>query len=178
MHALARTRLHSCVPHSGASVSGALPAWAWVAFGGVALGLSDLAFAALYWFLYSGTAPIRIPQSIAGWVLGPAAARAGGIATALAGAALYCAVVATMVAGYLGLSAWRPAVHAQVAFSGAMYGLAMYVLLFRIVLPLAVPDPSPASAMPPSWTAACLAAYAGIGIGCALLARAKAARNG
>ena len=174
MHALAR--IHS---DSGArqSVARPLPAWAWVACGGVALGLADLAFAALYWFLHSGVAPVRIPQSIAGWVLGPALARAGGVATALAGAALYCTVVSAMVAGYLKLSAWRPAMHARWAFSGAMYGLAMYVLLFRLVLPLAAPAQAPAS-MPPSWTLACLAAYAGIGIGCALVARAKAARDG
>lgn len=169
MHALAR--IHS------ESAARPFPAWAWVACGGVALGLADLAFAALYWFLHSGVAPVRIPQSIAGWVLGPAVARAGGVATALAGAALYCTVVAAMVAGYLKLSAWRPAMHAQGAFFGAMYGLAMYVLLFRLVLPLAAPAQAPAS-MPPSWTLACLAAYAGIGIGCALLARAKAARDG
>src|SRR5688500_15076268 len=185
MHALARIHSEPCMPQAGARPSAArppnarpLPAWAWVACGGVALGLADLAFAALYWFLHSGVAPIRIAQSISGWVLGPAAARAGGIPSALAGAALYCAVVAAMVAGYLKLSAWRPAVHARVAFSGAMYGLAMYVLLFRLVLPLAAPANAPTSAMPPPWTIACLAAYAGIGIGCALLARAKAARDG
>ena len=45
-------------------------------------------------------------------------------------------------------------------------------------MPLATPANAPAPAMPPSWTIACLAAYAGIGIGCALLARAKAARDG
>ena len=170
MHALARI--------DSLRAARALPAWAWVACGGVALGLADLAFAALYWFLHSGIAPIRVPQSIAGWVLGPTAARAGGVGTALAGAALYCAVVAAMVAGYLKLSAWRPAMHARVALSGAMYGLAMYVLLFRVVLPLAAPMSVPAPAMPASWTIACLAAYAGIGIGCALIARAKAARDG
>ena len=62
--------------------------------------------------------------------------------------------------------------------SGAMYGLAMYLLLFRLVLPLVAPAHAPAPAMPTSWTIACLAAYAGIGIGCALVARAKAARDG
>lgn len=175
MHALARPPLHSGTSRSG---SRPLPAWAWVAFGGVALGLSDLAFAALYWFLHNGLAPIRVPQSIAGWVLGTAAARAGGLATALAGAALYCAVVGAMVAGYMNLTGWRPALHSRAVSCGLMYGLAMYVLLFRIVLPLAVPAHAPAAAMPPSWTLACLAAYAGIGVGCALLARAKAARDG
>lgn len=180
MHALARTRFDSGASRSGPSHAGMrpLPAWAWVALGGMVLGLADLAFAALYWFLHSGMAPIRVPQSIAGWVLGTAAARAGGMATALAGAALYCAVVAAMLAGYLKLSAWRPAMHARVALWGGTYGLAMYLLLFRVVLPLAAPDRAPSPAMPASWTLACLAAYAGIGMGCALLARAKATRGG
>ena len=46
----------------------------------------------------------------------------------------------------------------------------MDALLFRIVLPLfAAGEPH---ALPMSWTAACLAAYSGIGVGCALIARA------
>ena len=169
MHALARI-------HADSDARISLPGWAWVALGGIALGLSDLAFAALYWFLHSGLAPIRIPQSIAGWVLGAAEARAGGAATAFAGAALYCAVIGAMVAGYLKLAAWRPSLHARVAFAGIAFGLAMYVLLFRIVLPLLVATSSH-GAMPRSWTIACLAAYAGIGVGCALIARMKAARD-
>lgn len=147
----------------------ALPVWAWVAGGGIVLGLADLGIAAGYWFLHSGTDPIRIPQAIAGWVLGREHARAGGMATALAGAALYCAIVGAMVAGYLRLASRWPRVHAHVADAGVVYGLAMYVLLFRIVLPLFVAGEP--HALPMSWTAACLAAYAGIGVGCALIAR-------
>jgi len=169
MHVLARI-------HVEADARPSLPVWAWVALGGTALGLGDLAFAALYWFLHSSLAPIRIPQSIAGWVLGAADARAGGAATAFAGAALYCAIVGAMVAGYLKLTAWRPALHAHVAFAGIVYGLAMYALLFRIVLPVFAASSSHA-AMPLSWTVACLAAYAGIGVGCALIARMQAARD-
>ena len=48
----------------------AWPRWAWIAGGGTALALADLVFAAAYWFLHSGTSPMRIPQSIAAWVLG------------------------------------------------------------------------------------------------------------
>jgi uncharacterized membrane protein len=169
MHARPALRPHVALP----SAARAWPTWAWVAAGGIGLGLADLAFAALYWFLHSGTPPIRIPQAIAGWVLGAHDARAGGIATALAGAALYCAIVAAMVAGYMRLASRWQALHANVAIAGGLYGLAMYALLFRVVLPL-LAVPSPSKAMPPSWTLACLAAYAGIGIGCAWIARAKA----
>ena len=166
MHVLARI-------HVEADARRSLPVWAWVALGGTALGLGDLAFAALYWFLHSSLAPIRIPQSIAGWVLGAADARAGGAATAFAGAALYCAIVGAMVAGYLKLTAWRPALHAHVAFAGIVYGLAMYALLFKVALPLFAANASGAT-MPWHWTLACLAAYAGIGTGCAAIAAAHA----
>ena len=74
-----------------------------------------------------------------------------------------------MVAGYLRLSSRWPRVHGHVAEAGVVYGLAMYTLLFRVVLPLFVAGEP--HALPMSWTVACLAAYAGIGVGCALIAR-------
>lgn len=149
-----------------------LPAWILCVLGGLGLGLADLLFAAIFWHLHAGVAPIRIPQSIAGWVLGPAQARAGGLATALAGAALYCAVVGAMVAGYMKLSADRPPLRgAHAWWIGGWYGIAMYGLLFHVVLPLFA-APSPAKTMPVAWTVACLVAYWGIGMGCTWIARA------
>lgn len=149
-----------------------LPAWVWCVFGGIALGLADLAFAAVFWSMHSGVAPIRIPQAIAGWVLGPVEARSGGHATALAGAALYCFVVATMVAGYLRVYAHVPRVRgAQRWWAGGWYGIAMYAVLFRLVLPL-LAAPAPSRVMPVEWTLACVVAYVGIGLGCAWVARA------
>ena len=154
-----------------------LPAWGWVAFGGMALGLADLAFAALFWFLHGGVDPIRVPQAIAGWILGPEEARAGGWATAAAGAGLYCYVVGAMVAGYLRLSARRPRLRREDAWwAGGLYGLAMYALLFRVVLPLFAAA-SPSKAMPAEWTLACLVAFWGIGMGCAWIARAHFDRD-
>jgi len=169
MHALPSVHVQSVRP---------LPTWAWVAFGGIALGLADLAFAALFWFLHSGVPPIRIPQSIAGWVLGPAVARSGGLATAFAGAALYAYVVGAMVAGYLRLSAHWPRLRGDAAWwAGAVYGVAMYVLLFRIVLPLFAAPSHASTAMPAAWTLSCLVAYWGIGMGCAWIARAHGDRD-
>lgn len=149
-----------------------LPAWAWCVFGGIALGLADLAFAAVFWNLHSGVAPIRIPQAVAGWVLGPVEARSSGLAAALAGAALYCFVVATMVAGFLRVFVRMPRLRGSHAWwAGGWYGLAMYALLFHLVLP-AFAAPAPSKAMPIEWTLACLVAYWGIGMGCAWIARA------
>jgi uncharacterized membrane protein len=172
MHVLAHVNAHSRAHPRGHARP--LPVWAWVAGGGIALGFADLAFAALYWSLHSDFPPIRIAQGIAGWVLGTQEARAGGIATALAGLALYAAIVAAMVAGYMRLARHWPRLHAHAWSAGTAYGLAMYVLLFDIVLPNFSAATLPTHA-PLSWTVACLAAYAGIGLGCAAIARASSA---
>jgi hypothetical protein len=161
------------VPLASPARPTAPPAWAWIAFGGLALGLGDLAFAALYWFLQVGLPPIRVAQAIAGWVLGSEAARAGGLATAFAGAALYCYIVGAMVAGYLRLHARSLRVRNAGLAAGVVYGLAMYALLFKIVLPLFAANAGGA-ALPWHWTLACLAAYAGIGAGCAAIAATHA----
>ena len=161
------------VPALSRPRSQAWPAWAWIVFGGLSLGLGDLAFAALYWFLHNGLPPIRVPQAIAGWVLGSDVARAGGFATAFAGVALYCYLVGAMVAGYVRLHARSVRVRSAGLAGGVVYGLAMYALLFKVVLPLFAANASGA-AMPWHWTLACLAAYAGIGAGCAAIAAAHA----
>ena len=152
----------------------AWPAWASVALGGSALALADLAFASLYWFLSTGLAPVRIGQSIASWVVGSHAADAGGIDAAIAGALLYCATVAAMVAGYMRLATHWPRLHAHAWIAGSVYGLAMYGLLFQVLVPYFSAATVCGGHLPLSWTIACLAAYAGIGIGCAVIARAHA----
>ena len=153
----------------------AWPRWAWIAGGGIALALADLAFAAAFWFLHSGTSPMRIPQSIAAWVLGTPAARAGGVETAALGTVLYCAVIVAMAAAYARIAARWPRVHAHVASIGVAYGVACYALVLRIL----VPEFSAATVahdLPLEWTIACVAAWGGIGFGCALIARAMRLR--
>jgi hypothetical protein len=152
----------------------AWPAWASVALGGSALALADLAFASLYWFFYGGVTPVRIGQGIASWIVGSHAAHAGGVDAAIAGVLLYCATVAAMVAGYMRLASQWPGLHRHALLAGSVYGFAMYALLFEVFVPhLSAATVSGGSA-PLSWTIACLAAYAGIGIGCAVIARAHA----
>ena len=147
-----------------------LPAWAWILIGGSLLALADLAFASVFWSLRSGTPPIRIPQSIAAWVLGAPAAHAGGGATALAGMFLYACVVCAMVAGYVRLAQRFAVVRTWGFAGGVIYGCAMYALLFHGVLPAWSAAPPPSN--PPStWVVACLAAYSCIGGGCVAIAR-------
>ncbi|MUV13906.1 hypothetical protein [Noviluteimonas gilva] len=150
------------------------PAWASVALGGSAFALADLAFASLYWFFYGGVTPVRIGQGIASWVVGSHAAHAGGVDAAIAGVLLYCAAVAAMVAGYMRLTARWPRLHAHAWIAGSVYGMAMYGLLFEVIVPYFSAATVSGGSAPLSWTIACLAAYAGIGMGCATIARAHA----
>ncbi|MCC8362368.1 hypothetical protein LK996_04690 [Lysobacter sp. A6] len=163
-------------PLSLPSAARAWPAWAWIVGGGIALALADLVFAAGFWFLHSGTAPARIPQSIAAWFIGTHAARAGGIETALLGAVSYCALIATLVAVYVRIAARWPRVHAHVASVGVAYGVACYALVLRILVPAFSAASSNAHDMPIEWTLACVAAWGGIGFGCAWIARAIRSR--
>ncbi|KGQ19540.1 hypothetical protein LF41_2800 [Lysobacter dokdonensis DS-58] len=152
----------------------AWPAWAVVALGGSALALADLGFVSVYWFLHSGVAPVRIGQGIASWVVGSQAAHAGGLDAAIAGALLYCATVAAMVAGYMRIAARWPRLHARAWFAGTVYGIAMYGLLFEVLVPYVSAASVGNGHAPVSWTLACLVSYAGIGIGCAAIARSQA----
>jgi hypothetical protein len=146
-----------------------LPAWAWVAFGGIALGLRGPRVRGAVLVPAQRSPPIRIAQASRA---GSSArqARAGGWPPRSPG-------------GVVLLRSWRdgrrlhalvralaaPARHAR--GRGRAYGLAMYVLLFRIVLPT-----SPrrrCARMPPVVDARVPGAYAGIGMGCAWIARAS-----
>jgi hypothetical protein len=157
------------------SAAPAWPAWASIAIGGSALALADLAFASTYWFFH-GVAPVRIGQGIASWVVGSAASHAGGADAAIAGVLLYCACVAAMVAGYMRLTTMWPRLHAHAIVAGAAYGVAMYGLLFEVIVPYLSAATVSSGASPSSWILGCLVAYAGIGIGCAAIARAHALR--
>jgi len=162
--------------HALPSAARAWPALAWIVGGGTALALADLAFAAVFWFLHSGTPPMRIPQSIAAWFIGTPAARAGGVETAMLGTVLYCAVIATLVAAYVGIARRWPRVHAHVASVGVAYGIASYAVVLQILVPSLSAASVNAHDMPIEWTIACVAAWGGIGFGCAWIARALRSR--
>jgi hypothetical protein len=143
---------------------------------GVLGGCADLGFAAAYW-LPQGVAPIRIPQSIAAWVLGKEAAITGGSATALMGIALYCYLTTLMATLYVLMARRHPVLVRRPFLAGALYGAAMYLLLFRAIVPLWTGIPS--SPEPLEWTLACVAAFVFfIGIPSALCARLKAGTAG
>lgn len=162
--------LAMALPHADARP---LPAWLWVPALGIVAGGADLAFAAAWWAPL-GVEPIRIPQAIAGWVVGKPAAHAGGLATAVLGALLYLSLISLMVAGYLALARRMRPLAAHPFACGAAYGTAMYVLLFEVVqrvVPLWTGQPQPQVRF--AWVVACVFAYVFlIGIPAALATRA------
>lgn len=146
VHPTARFAAHSSRP----------AAWAWVVIGGLAVGSADLLFA-MTWWAQSGTPPARILQSIWAWVVGREAAFAGGVASALAGAALYYALMSAIVAIYHGAARDHRVLRERPLLAGALYGAAWFVLLHIVIVPLF--SAAPPKHFPLDWNLACLLAH-------------------
>lgn len=143
----------------------------WLLLAAVAAAVLDLGFAVLFW-AFEGVPPIRIPQSIAGWLLGRAAYE-GGIATAVLGTVLYIALMWTLAMLYRGLSRSFPQLLRQPVRFGLAYGALMYGLVFHIAVPLFTAA-GPASQRA-DWIVACVVAYMVlVGLPCAWAARRAA----
>jgi hypothetical protein len=104
-----------------------------VAVGGLVAGVVDLLGAiAVYW----PASPLGILRSIAAGVVGPAAARGGGLGLAAAGLALHF-IVALGAATAFVLAARRfPALIRWPWLTGPLYGLAVFLAMNYAVIPL------------------------------------------
>jgi hypothetical protein len=143
----------------------------WLLLAAVAAAVLDLGFAVLFWAA-EGVAPIRIPQSIAGWLLGRAAYQ-GGIATAVLGTLVYTALMWALALLYRGLSRAFPRLLRQPVRFGLAYGALMYGLVFHIAVPLFTA--AGPSSQRPDWIVACAVAYMVlVGLPCAWAARRAA----
>jgi len=105
-----------------------------VAWGGFACGVLDIT-AALLVYGYFGAKPLRLLQGIAGGLLGPRT-YSGGIATALLGLLCHFVIAFSAAAVYVGASRIMPFLVRHAVFSGALYGVAVYFFMNRIVVPL------------------------------------------
>lgn len=102
--------------------------------GGLAVGTLD-ALDALIFFGLRGVRPIRIFQSIASGLLGRAAF-AGGYRTALLGAGLHYFIAFVIVCTYVLASRRLRTLTRAPLFWGPVYGVAVYLVMNLIVLPL------------------------------------------
>ena len=105
-------------PHDP-STSGLSPAWKVILCGGVVVAILDIANAIIFWFIYRGTDPIVIFQSIASGLLGRDSFN-GGISTGLLGAFLQFFISSCIAAAfYFGSLLW-PVLLKKPALSGGI----------------------------------------------------------
>ncbi|MEZ0469440.1 hypothetical protein [Luteimonas salinilitoris] len=141
-------------------------------FGGLLAGTLDLIYICSLWAA-KGIGAMRILQSVAAGWLGREAALAGGIATALLGLVSHYAIAIVMACVY-GLASRRwPRLLRNPLRYGALYGIALYLAMNFVVVPL-----SAAGSGPPRWewmqVSHLLAHMLLVGIPCALAARLAA----
>jgi hypothetical protein len=115
--------------------------WSTVLCGGLAIAATDLIYCILFWSP-QGVAPMHLLQGIAAGALGKASFH-GGLTTALLGAGFQwligcCFVLAyALVARHVQLLLQHPRRY------GVAYGMALYIVMSRIVVPLsAAPHPA------------------------------------
>jgi len=101
---------------------------------GLACGAMDIT-AALLVYGSMGLAPLRLLQGIAGGVLGPRTFE-GGVATAVLGLFLHFVIAFGAASVYFVASQALPILLQQAALCGALYGVAVYFFMNRIVVPL------------------------------------------
>jgi len=136
----------------------------WGLLAAVAAGLADLGATALYW-ASQGVPALRIPQSVAAWVLGREA-YAGGMTTAIAGIVLFVVLVWGLVHLYVRVArAWRWLPRHPVR-GGLAYGALAYVAIFHVAVPLFAVDGS-APARPDGIAVGLLTCAVLIGLACA-----------
>jgi hypothetical protein len=109
-----------------------------IAWGGLAAGVLDIT-AAFVIYGARGATPVRILQSIAGGLIGPAAFR-GGLQTAALGALLHFLIAFTAAAVFYAASRSLPVLVRRPAVWGPLYGIVVYLFMNYVVVPLsAVP---------------------------------------
>ena len=113
-------------------------------WGGLIAGTLDICAAFLTAWLRAGVSPIGLLQYVASGALGPAAFQ-GGIKTALIGLALHF-LIATIwtVIFYLASRKWLFLIEKPIQF-GLLYGIAVYLMMTFVVVPLSRVTPRPAT---------------------------------
>ncbi|HJW45429.1 MAG TPA: hypothetical protein VJ484_02965 [Lysobacter sp.] len=143
-------------------------AWRNLITGGLVMGTLDLIFACSFWSLSHGVPPMRILQSIAAGVQGTAAF-AGGVSSALLGAACHYFIATTMVLAYYLVGLRFATLLRHPVRYGLPYGLLLYATMTWIVVPL---SNAPAPKAPnPTWIIASIVMHMILGVICAWYAR-------
>jgi hypothetical protein len=105
-----------------------------ILWGGLIAGTLDLTYACVSWAL-RGVGPVRIMQSIATGVLGPAAFD-GGAGSAALGVFLHYFILIVAAALYYTASRKFDLLTRRAVACGLLYGVAIYVVMNFVVVPL------------------------------------------
>jgi hypothetical protein len=110
-------------------------------YGTLAVGLLDILDAILVFGLRSGATPKRIFQSIAVGVLGRSSYDHGWWSAAL-GCLLHFVIACGVAGAYLGASRLTPVLARKPWIFGPLYGLAVYLTMYFVVLPISRVGPT------------------------------------
>lgn len=106
-----------------------------ILYGGLIIGILDNLDANIALGLLKGLSPLRILQTIASGLLGPAAYR-GGVTTALLGVALHFLIAFTVATVYWFASRRVTGLRSHPIVWGMLYGVGVYLVMNFVVLPL------------------------------------------
>jgi hypothetical protein len=144
-----------------------------VVLAGLGGGMVDLVYASCVGLIL-GRSVMRVWQGVASGWLGKAAAD-GGLATMALGIATHFGIAICMAAVYALVAARVPLLYRRPVPCGIGYGLVLYVVMYRIVLPLRFP------AVFPRWdgvqSVTDIASHVGVGTVIAILLARRAARR-
>ena len=113
-----------------------------IVLGGIVVAVLDIANAMTFWYLYRGTNPLVILQSVAAGLLGREAF-SGGVPTAALGAFLHTSIAFAIAAVFLLACRLWPVALERPLFYGAVYGAGVYLVMNHIVVPLSRATPVP-----------------------------------
>lgn len=101
---------------------------------GLAGGSVDFLYACAMGLL-NGRGVLRVWQGVASGWLGPAALR-GGFASAALGVATHFGIAALMAGAYAAMAARAPVLYRRWPLVAPVYGIGLYLVMYRVVLPL------------------------------------------
>ena len=107
-----------------------------ILYGTLAVGTLDLLDAFIFFYLRSGARPVPILHSIASGLMGPDAARAGGMPTAALGFFLHFLIAFLIVSIYFLASRRIPILRSRPVVCGLAYGVLAYFVMTYVVVPM------------------------------------------
>jgi hypothetical protein len=107
-----------------------------IVYGGLTVGALDLTDAFVFFYLRSGAKPLAILHSIASGLVGPAAARDGGMQTAVLGFFLHFLIAFIIATIYFVASRLIPILRQRPVICGIAYGVVAYFVMTYAVVPM------------------------------------------